>query len=162
MPGKRSLDATVERRIGEVFKLLLRGASRDDILKHLGDSGVDAESTVNWYVSKANARFKELSKANSERELGRQLARLEDLYSRVFRIQDYRTALAVAKERNELLGLYPAKTEKHEHSGPGGGPIQIERVLSDDELALRLRLELDGRAEGPALRAPHPEPAGAD
>ena len=162
MPGKRALDAVVEKRIAEVFKLLLRGASRDDILQHLAQTDVEAVRTVNWYIGKANARFVQLSKANSSRELGRQLSRLEDLYQRVFRIQDYRTALAVAKERNELLGLHPDSKVKHEHSGPNGGPIQLQRVLPDDELEARLRAIVDAGPEDRALPAPDDTPPGAD
>ena len=162
MPGKRAPDALVEKRVADVFKLLLRGASREDVLRHLAENDVQAERTADFYISKANAKFKALSRTNSERELGRQLSRLEDLYQRVFRIQDYRTALAVTKERSELLGLYPDSKVKHEHSGPGGGPIQLQRVLPDGELEARLRAIVDASPEARALPAPDDAPPGAD
>lgn len=146
MPGKRALDAVVEKRIGEVYLLLLRGASRADILRHLAENDGAAERTAEWYIGKATARFKAASKVNAEKERGRQLARLEDLYNRLFRIQDYRTALAVLKERNELAGIYPEKVVKNEHSGPNGSPISLVVGRADvdpEELRRRLR-ELDG------------------
>jgi len=163
MPGKRALDAVVERRILDVFKLLLRGASRAEVLQHLAaQEDVDAVRTADWYISKATARFKALAKVDAEKERGRQLARLEDLYSRLFRIQDYRTALAVLKERNELAGLYPEKVQKHEHTGRDGAPMSllVGRLEPDAE---ELRRRLLAEAEAAEDRgAPDPAPPEAD
>lgn len=160
MPGKRPPSALVEKRVGEVYLLLLRGASRADVLRHLAENDVEPERTADWYISRATDRFKAASKVNLEKERGRQLARLEDLYNRLFRIQDYRTALAVAKERSELAGIYPEKVVKNEHSGPNGSPLQllVGRLDPDpEELRRRLReLDRDEAQEGrrPPLAAP--------
>lgn len=151
MPGKRAVDAVVEKRILDVFKLLLRGADRAEILRHLAtQEDVDAARTGDWYIGKATQRFKALAKVDAEKERGRQLARLEDLYSRLFRIQDYRTALAVLKERNELAGIYPEKVQKHEHTGRDGAPMSllVGRLEPDvEELRRRLLAEAEA-AEG--------------
>ncbi len=159
MAGKRALDAVVEKRILDVFKLLLRGASRDEILQHLAaQEDVDAVRTVNWYIGKATQRFKALAKVDAEKERGRQLSRLEDLYSRLFRIQDYRTALAVLKERNELAGLYPEKVQKHEHTGRDGAPMSllVGRLEPDaEEIRRRLLAEAEA-AEGRGDADPAP------
>ena len=159
MPGKRALDAVVEKRILDVFKLLLRGASRDEVLQHLAaQEDVDAVRTVNWYIGKATQRFKALAKVDAEKERGRQLSRLEDLYSRLFRIQDYRTALAVLKERNELAGLYPEKVQKHEHTGRDGAPMSllVGRLEPDvEEIRRRLLAEAEA-AEGGGDAGPAP------
>jgi len=162
MAGKRALDAVVEKRILDVFKLLLRGASRDEILQHLAaQEDVDAVRTVNWYIGKATQRFKALAKVDAEKERGRQLSRLEDLYSRLFRIQDYRTALAVLKERNELAGLYPEKVQKHEHTGRDGAPMSllVGRLEPDaEEIRRRLLAEAEA-AEGRGDADPAPPEA---
>ena len=162
MPGKRALDAVVERRVLDVFKLLLRGASRDEVLRHLAENEVESDRTADWYISKATARFKALAKVDAEKERGRQLSRLEDLYSRLFRIQDYRTALAVLRERNELAGLYPEKVQKHEHTGRDGAPMSllVGRLEADpEELRRRLLAEAEA-AEGDG--APRPDPPETD
>ena len=161
MPGKRALDAVVEKRILDVFKLLLRGASRDEILRHLAENDGTAERTAEWYIGKATQRFKALAKVDAEKERGRQLARLEDLYSRLFRIQDYRTALAVLKERNELAGIYPEKVQKHEHTGRDGAPMSllVGRLEPDaEELRRRLLAEAEA-AEGRGDADPAPPEA---
>jgi hypothetical protein len=147
MPGKRPQAALVEKRVLEVFKLLLRGASRAEIWQHLAENGAEPERTVDRYIGKATQRFKALAKVDAEKERGRQLARLEDLYSRLFRIQDYRTALAVLKERNELAGIYPEKVVKNEHSGPNGAPLSllVGRLEPDPE-ELRRRLLAEAEA----------------
>lgn len=147
MPGKRPQAALVEKRVLEVFKLLLRGASRAEIWQHLAGNGAEPERTVDRYIARASQRFKALAKVDAEKERGRQLARLEDLYSRLFRIQDYRTALAVLKERNELTGLYPEKVQKHEHTGRDGGPLAllVGRLEPDSE-ELRRRLLAEAEA----------------
>ena len=150
MPGKRPQAALVEKRVLEVFKLLLRGASRAEIWQHLAENGAEPERTVDRYIARASQRFKALAKVDAEKERGRQLARLEDLYSRLFRIQDYRTALAVLKERNELAGLYPEKVQKHEHTGRDGAPMSllVGRLEPDaEELRRRLLAEAEA-AEG--------------
>lgn len=163
MAGKRALDAVVEKRILDVFKLLLRGASRAEVLQHLAEQEtVDAVRTGDWYIAKASQRFKALAKIDAEKERGRQLARLEDLYSRLFRIQDYRTALAVLKERNELAGIYPEKVVKNEHSGPNGAPLSllVGRLEPDPE---ELRRRLLAEAEATEDRGDAgPAPAKAD
>ncbi|MFN7985907.1 MAG: hypothetical protein U0529_00430 [Thermoanaerobaculia bacterium] len=161
MPGKRAVDAVVEKRILDVFKLLLRGASRPEVLQHLAaQEDVDAVRTGDWYIAKATARFKALAKVDAEKERGRQLARLEDLYSRLFRIQDYRTALAVLKERNELTGLYPEKVQKHEHTGRDGAPMSllVGRLEPDaEEIRRRLLAEAEAAEDRGDARPAPPE-----
>ena len=158
MPGKRPQAALVEKRTAEVFVLLLRGASRADIWRHLAENGAEPERTVDRYIARATQRFKALAKVDAEKERGRQLSRLEDLYSRLFRIQDYRTALAVLKERNELAGLYPEKVQKHEHTGRDGAPMSllVGRLEPDaEELRRRLLAEAEA-AEGRGDADPAP------
>ncbi|MFN7990514.1 MAG: hypothetical protein U0529_23795 [Thermoanaerobaculia bacterium] len=131
-------------------------------MRHLAENEVESDRTADWYISKATARFKALAKVDAEKERGRQLSRLEDLYSRLFRIQDYRTALAVLRERNELAGLYPEKVQKHEHTGRDGAPMSllVGRLEADpEELRRRLLAEAEA-AEGDG--APRPDPPEAD
>ncbi|KAA0253406.1 MAG: hypothetical protein EDX89_14395 [Acidobacteria bacterium] len=158
--SRKATHAEVEERVTEVYILLIRGASRADILRHAADRWHLATRQAEDYLARANARLRELASFIHEEELGKARERLNDLYSKNYRVQSYRDALACQKELNELLGLYPVKTERHEHSGPGGAPIQIERILDPHELVARLRDELAAGEEAPALGAPDPEPPG--
>lgn len=114
-----------ESRITEVYKLLIIGLARHDILRYIAEKttwGL-AERTVDFLIGKATARFQEHAKTVRDQEIGKAIARMNDLYSRTHRIQDYKTALAAQKELSELLGLYAPK--RMELTGPEGGPQQF-------------------------------------
>lgn len=114
--------AEQELRITEIYKLLLMRVSRHDILRHVAEKttwGIK-ERTIEYLISKANARFEAHAKTIRDLELGKAIAGLSDLYSRAHRVQDYKTCLAAQRELNELLGLYAPK--RLEHTGPEGGP----------------------------------------
>lgn len=78
---------------------------------------------------------------------------LRDLFEQSYRNGDFKTCIAARKDLSELLDLYPAKTVKNEHSGPGGKPIEIKRVLDDEELRIRLAEFLDAARERRTLSA---------
>jgi len=56
-------------------------------------------------IRKARAALTASSSVDRQEELGRSLARLNELYARTMRIQDYKAALAVERERIKLLAL---------------------------------------------------------
>jgi hypothetical protein len=122
------------RRVQTVYKMMLRGQGRQEILRFVAEStdwGV-AERTVENYMAAANRLLEAQAKTVEQRELGLALARVDDLYARAVTIGDLRSALAAQKERNTLLGLYaPAKTEI---TGAGGGALkaEIRFVWADD------------------------------
>lgn len=160
--GKKATNAQIEERVTAVYGLLVRGATREEILRHGSATWSLTERQVEDYLSRATKRLEALAHYVREEELGRARAQLHDLYGRNMKVQDYKSALAVRKDLSELLGLYPVKTERHEHSGPGGGPIQLERILDPHELVARLRDELASGEAAPALGAPDPEPPETD
>ena len=160
--GKKATHAEIEERVTVVYTLLIRGASREEILRHGAEKWTLATRQMEDYLARANRRLKELAAFIREEEIGRARAQLHDLYGKNMKVQDYRSALAVRKDLSELLGLYAPVTQRTEHSGPGGGPVQIERVLDVHELRLRLARELDGGEETTSLLSPPPEPTGSD
>lgn len=159
---KKVTVAERDRRVTEVFTMILRGASRDDILRHASSEGWDVcDRAVDAYVRRARDRFAAMAQTTRDEELAQARARLDDLYQRAFRTQDYKLAASVQADRQKLLGLYAPVTQKTEHSGPGGGPVQIERILDAHELRARLARELVGGEEAPGLLAPPaPSPRG--
>lgn len=165
MPGKRALDAVVEKRIGEVFTRILRGASKAEILRHLAKNAVGANRTADWYIGKASARFKAMAKVDAERELGLARAQLADLYSQNLRASDLQEARRVRKDLTELLGIAAPRTEKHEHTGRDGAPISLlvgRLDMDPTELRRRLREELARDEAEEGGRPPLPAPAETD
>ena len=69
--------------------------------------------TVFNYMKKVRQTFMNFE-SDVEIEKGRVLSRLDDLYTKSLKIQDYKGSLAVLKVINEMLGLN--EPEKIEHS----------------------------------------------
>lgn len=72
--------------------------------------------TIHNYIRKVKQTFMNFEN-DIESEKGRVLARLDDLYSKSVKIQDYKAALAVLRVINEMLGLNEPERHKHEVEG---------------------------------------------
>ena len=109
----RATNAEISRRVDQIYTLMLGGASYRDILAHCEKHEWPVKKRmIDHYIQRARERFEQAAETKRGQEFGRALDRLEDLYSRNLKIQDYKAALAVVKERLTLLGLYPpAKSE---------------------------------------------------
>lgn len=118
-----------EARITEVFKLLIIGLARHDIVRYVADRTIWnlKERAIDYLIARATARFEAHAKVRRDQELGKAIARLNDLYSRTHRVQDFKTCLMAQRELNELLGLYAPK--RLEHLGPEGSPQHFIAIL---------------------------------
>ena len=160
--GRRGTQIEKEERVTAVYRLVIHGATREEILRHGSETWKVSTRQVEDYLAAAKVRFKALANYVREEELGKTRDRLEFLYGRNVKAQDFKAAHAVLSDAAKLLGLYAPTTTKSEVTGANGGPIQVERVMPDAELEARLRLALDAGGEGPALEAPDPATAGSD
>lgn len=108
----RATKAEIKRRETELFKLTLRGGFEGDILDYAVNEYGISESSAYKYISKVYERLEEHSKIIRDRELGKALGRLAELYQMSYKLHDFKVCLAVQKEINALLGLYaPEKTQ---------------------------------------------------
>ncbi len=105
------MNATVQSRIDFIFKLYLNGITSTRAINKIVN---DPENENCWSVSGRQLRYycqlaknllKEHSKTVREEQFGLSLGRLEYLYQQSVKLTDYKTALQVQKEINELLGL---------------------------------------------------------
>lgn len=65
---------------------------------------ISKHRTIDNYIKKVRDTFFNFEKeVNTEK--GRSLARLDDLYTKSIKIQDYKAALVILKEINELTGV---------------------------------------------------------
>lgn len=121
----KATQAEVTKRVTQVYNWLLQGLSRADILELVAKKGEwkVSDGMIDEYMSRATAEIKEKASIQRDEELGKAIERMRFLFRQNVLIQDYKAALAVQKELNELLGLYPAK--KFEHSGKDGGAINV-------------------------------------
>jgi len=125
MAGKKSkaTEAEIVERVNFVFEALCEGVLSRDMFEYVAKKRPEwdvAERTVQRYVQQANAEFKKLAAKNRDREFGKANARLNTLFLRNLKVQDYKTALAVQKEINSLYGLNEPEKHEVEHSGTMG------------------------------------------
>lgn len=118
-------------RIATIYRLLLSGMRRREVLQYVTektDWGIET-SAIDKYIAEATKEIKEVTAEEIETARGMAYKRLDTLYYKSLLINDYKTALAVQKEMNELFGL---KIIKQEISG--NMSIQfIDDVPNDDD-----------------------------
>ena len=115
MPKPSKAEHTI--RITKIIELLTLGLSRAEIIRYDSEKtkwGVTTR-TIDNYIALATEAIEAQSETKREYEIGKALERLESLYQRNMSIQDFKAALAVVKERSELLGLKAPK--QHELDG---------------------------------------------
>lgn len=125
--------AVIEERVNFVYGLLLSGATSQQVkaafAKHDADQPDKAWNvsarTIRRYVKTANGYIEQAGAWKRELEMGRAIARLNDIYARSMRVQDYQRALAAQRELNLIFGL---------HAPP---PVQTLRLLGVSDAQLR-------------------------
>jgi hypothetical protein len=103
----KSNSSEVESRINKIFDLLINGASKSNIVRYVAEKTEwnISERQLENYISEANKRIIEIGQTHRETELGRAIARLNNLYFMSVTLQNFNVALGVQKELNKLLGL---------------------------------------------------------
>ena len=116
MAGTMSTKEEIDKRIERIYQMLLLGVRPREIWRSL------SENTKNPYTQPFHVFERDLSKARALLEkdaapqrketLSRNKARLEWLFMKSVGIQDYKGALAVVREMNELLGLHKPEPKR--------------------------------------------------
>src|SRR3989304_2924667 len=105
----KATKAAKEQRVNMVYTLLLNGASRMQIMQYASDPKNGWNITtrqVDTYIAEANGMLAAESEYHRGRELGKAIARLNNIYQHCMRVQDYGRAIAAQRELNTLLGLH--------------------------------------------------------
>lgn len=103
----------MEVRIQKVIQLYCRGQGRHQIVRYLRTKlKIDISiETVDRYISKAKKQITKKANINVNHEVGKSLARLEDLSNKCYMMGDFKTCLAIEKEASNLLGLITNKID---------------------------------------------------
>jgi hypothetical protein len=114
-PGRKSVDdIQLDERVTQVIELILAGLSTREIVNYtMKDQKWDVcERTIHGYIRKARDYFKEGSAVDRKEQIGTALGRMQRLYTKSLKIQDFKTCLAIQKEISALFGLNaPARTD---------------------------------------------------
>jgi hypothetical protein len=131
----KATKAQIQARVEEVLRIRLDGAEFWDVREYAREQEQQAGSPWQlppggkplsdgqlWrYIARADRMIAEGCRASRKKLLRRHLAQRRNLFAKAVSAGDYRTALAVARDEAELLGLYPAKGV--ELTGQGGAPL---------------------------------------
>jgi len=121
----------VEQRVAEVLALRLAGADFGDIVQYAAEQQWGLKERQLWYYcEKADERLAETTEADRGKLLRLHLGQRRLLYAKALESGNWTAALAIKKDEALLLDLYPAAKQKHEHTGPDGGPIPHDHHLT--------------------------------
>lgn len=119
----------------ELQRQIVSGFSPDEIHKYLTAQGVKiSRQTLNRAIERAGARIRKRAAVDFEYSRGEALLRLNDLYKKSILISDYKTALAVAKEKAHLLGLQMAPESEEEEGTTGNleDVLELNRIIEEN------------------------------
>lgn len=131
--SKKSTAREMEKRILEVYRIIIAGAEFHDIQEyanHPDRAWGLSKSSVRRLQGKALAMMKRHTETRADRVLARHLQQRRFLYARAIEAGDINAALAVAKDEAKLFGIYPS--DKIEMTGKGGGPLGVMVYLPDN------------------------------
>lgn len=144
---ERTPKAVIQARVGIIAEMIIKGLSAREIWTYVSEKeswGV-TERTIRRYKLKAVKEIQQHTQRAIAEKAAIAEARLEYLFARTVAIQDYKGALAVQKEINELHGF---KTHKIEIIPPGAR-------LTKEELAERIQeMEDEFKKRGIIITAP--------
>ena len=124
--------AEVERRVTEIYGLLLEGKSRTTLLQFAVKWGVSV-GRIDQLIGKANKVIKAEQSQKRKEIFVRHLAWRAKLYERAFDSKDWRAALAVLDSDAKLRDLFPDNDLKE---------LQRHSILQDALIAgLKARVE---------------------
>ncbi len=135
----RATAAEVNRRIGVIYDLLVRGLGRRAIAQYAaGQNWQLSPRQLDTYASRAKALLTTEAKRDRALELGKTIAQLDLLFTKALAADDRVEARLILRERSSLLGLAAP-----EDARGGGGPLD----LSLSEQAERFLIEFERQAE---------------
>lgn len=104
--------AEKDARVNKVFELLVNGFTRYQILQYASSSKPPKKDwnvttrQIDSYISEATAMIAAEAEYLRPKEIGKALTRMNDIYQKSMKVQDYQRAIAAQREINALLSLY--------------------------------------------------------
>jgi len=105
----KSTDAELELRIAILYKMIVRGRTRANILRFTADEWQIEGRQTDTYLALVRDKIKEVyGQAYKESILSNHLAQLDDLYERNYSTGDFKECRGIIDSRSKLLGLNEA------------------------------------------------------
>lgn len=103
--GDKTPKHELESRILKVVSMIEEGQSRAAIVEQCCAEYSVSRSTVDRYIESANEHFKETYKPHLQRSAEIAKRRLEAIFQKSMKKEDYRMALAAQSQLNKIQGL---------------------------------------------------------
>jgi hypothetical protein len=138
MPAPKTNRGAIAARVSQILPLVIDGASTREIRRFAAektDWGHVSPRTVENYIARAREQIIASSASEAGWHAAKALARYERLYWRSSVKGDLGQCRQIEEAIVRLLGL--SAPERHELSGPEGGPLQAKvdlSLLTDEEL----------------------------
>lgn len=111
--AKKVTKAEFERRVTQVYAMLLRREPRHVIVRHGATEWEITSRAMDDYIAAATAYIvqeqQEIRALEGKMYFHKTMASLDFVFRQAVRDRDWKTCLAVIKEQNTLMGIYPSK-----------------------------------------------------
>lgn len=148
-PKARAPDLVIQRRVDELYRLVVDGAVFSDVREYVREQEAIAESCWHLspgqkplsdsqlyrYLERVEEEMRAATLARRQQHLTRHLNKRRNLYAKAVAAGDIRTALAVLQDEGRLLGIYERGQLLEELSGvlTAEKMEQLESLLSEAE-----------------------------
>ena len=102
----KATSAEVDKRVQQVYKSLLAGLTRPQIILRYASTWEVSDRQIDTYIKRAGELLAQESSFHRKQEFGKAKGRLDALFRQARKDKDTRAAVAVQKEINTLLSLY--------------------------------------------------------
>lgn len=114
MQHQKCTKAEKIKRLHEIEELLIRGASRTEILQYSRKTWGISTASIDKYIGIANKRFEKDSEVVRQQQIGLAIRRYSKLHRKALEAGDLREARANQTALDKLLGLQaPVQVEQH-------------------------------------------------
>ena len=124
-------------RVDSVFRLLLSAKKRFEIIRFCREEFDVGDDATDNYIADARERIRESMVENDLKDIKSTIiARLEDLYSQNYDIENFAECRNVLKQTSEILGLSAPKKIDHTTGGeklPNANPTIVVEIVKPKE-----------------------------
>lgn len=94
------------QRMNDIYRLLIQGASYNDIRRYCREKlNLTSHTRADYYIKKVKEKIRKENQHELEQLRAEQNARLDDLYTRAYKIQQYGNCISILREKSRLNGL---------------------------------------------------------
>lgn len=136
--AKKGKAIEVRVRIFEVYRLLLRGNGRPEIIHYALEKWKLSEGSIDQYIKKAMLWMDKLYEHRGEQGLKLSISRRTMLMEKAIQAGDLTTAHDIMKDLDKLLNQYPAIRIKSSLDA-GKGLVDLLNGSSVDETKAKLK-----------------------